>query len=133
MAYHPQWDGMAKRFSQNLLQLLTGYVENRMTGSHTCPWLCTHTVPVSIRQRDFTVLFLYGGQLQVPDVSRLLVYDTTTYLEHLHAKQAELCNMVEANMAVAVEQQKAAYDERASSRTFQVEKWFGCHSQPLES
>ena len=34
------------------------------------------------------------------------------YLDHLHAKLAELCDMVEANLA--------AYDERASLRIFQV-------------
>ena len=42
------------------------------------------------------------------------------YLDHLHAKLAELRDMVEANLAVAAEQQKTAYDERASSRIFQM-------------
>ena len=47
-------------------------------------------------------------------------FDSQTYPAHLQAKQAELRDFVEANLAKAAHHQKCAYDQHTSSWSFSI-------------
>ena len=55
---------------------------------------------------------MYGRQPRLPDVPRLPAFDPTTY--------ADQPTNQPANLAIAAEQQKAAYDQRSSPRTLRA-------------
>lgn len=120
-AYHPQGDGMVERFNRSLLQLLRVYVERQDEWERHLPLvLYAYRTAVHTSTGFSPFLLMYGRQPRIADLSGPSAFEASSYPAHLRAKVAELRDFVEANLAVAAEHQKSAYDQRTSSRTFHV-------------
>ena len=110
-AYHPQGDGMVERFNHTLLQLLRTYVTRQEEWEKHLP-LALYAYKISVHSSTGVSSFelMYGRQperdtLTLPPTA----YAPGEYGETLHAKLAELTDLVEAHMAEVAELQRQQY------------------------
>ena len=122
-AYRPQGDGMVERFNCTLLQLLRTHVTRQEEWEKHLP-LAFYAYRTSVHSSTGVSPFelMYGRQ---PERDTLML-PPTAYApgecgETLHAKLAELTDLVEAHMAVAAEGQRQQYNKHTHERSFKVD------------
>ena len=105
---------MVERFNWSLLQLLRVYVERQDDWEQHLPLvLYAYRTAAHALTGVSPFCLMYGGQPRIAELSGP-AFEANTYPAHLRAKVAELRDFVEANLVVAAEHQKPAYDQRTS-------------------
>ena len=122
-AYHPQGDGIIKRFNWLFHQLLRTYVEQEMDWERLLP-LVLYAYRTTIHSSMWTSPFVlvFSRHPESPDFNNLTGYDSTSYQNHILSKMAALKDLVEANLVQAASQQWVYYNQH--STTFQC--WWLC-------
>ena len=128
--YHPQRDGMVERFNRSLLQLLRTYVDAQSDWERYLPLvLYAYRTSVHSSTDISPFVLMFGCHPWSMPFAKVKEFDSQTYPAHLQAKQAELRDFVEANLAKAAHHQKCAYDQHTSSWSFLLGILFGFLSQ----
>ena len=114
-AYHPQGDGMVERLNRSLLQLLRTYVniDKEADWERYLP-LALYAYRTAVHSTTgvspFELMFGRQPTLNMAKLSGVTAFDPASYQAQLHAKLAELQDLVELNITEAGCEQKSAYD-----------------------
>ena len=113
-AYHPEGDGMVKRFNRSLLQLLRTYVETESDWEKHLPLtLYAYRTAVHASTEVSPHILMFGRPPHSPVFQSPCGFDPTSYQFHLRDKLAKLQDFVESNLVTSSANQKLFYDRKS--------------------
>ena len=117
-AYHPQGDGLVECFNRSLLQLLCSFVHSGPDWERYLP-LVLYAYRTSRHASTGVSPFqmMFGHQPKLPEHT-VGAFDTHSYQAHLHAKLAELQDLVTSNTAAAAHRQQQGYNRLTKLHQF---------------
>ena len=107
-AYHPQGDGLEGQFNLLLLQILCSFVDSEPDWERHLPLVLYAANHTSTCASPFQLM--YKQQSKLP-TEYSTAFDAYSYQIHLHAKLAELHDLVMSKMAKAANRQQQGHNK----------------------
>jgi len=105
--YHPQGDGMVKRFNCSLLQMLRSYVCDHAEWEQYLPYiLFAYRTAVHASTGVSPLKMMFGCPPHQPPLPDTSAYDVVSYLNQLCSRLAQLTEFVETHVTEATHKQK---------------------------